>query len=61
VNGVDLNREGKVGVSVTGALRDSRDRRIGTSTGFPYSSATSWSTGSVSYQVILHCTATAPA
>jgi hypothetical protein len=50
--GVEVQGLGPVGVSITGYLPG----YTGTKTGFPNSSATSWSVYPATYKVILHCT-----
>jgi Ca2+-binding RTX toxin-like protein len=62
-NGVEVQGLGPVGVSITGVSTSQQnvggqavDVGMGTKTGFPNSSATSWSLRPVSYKVILHCT-----
>jgi hypothetical protein len=58
-NGVEVQGLGPIGVSITGTSPGIplSPRATGTLTGFPYSSATNWTTGTNSYKVILHCTA----
>ena len=53
-NGVEVAGLGPIGVSISG-VKTSGGWAIGTLTGFPNSSATSWSFGTNSYQVKLHC------
>ena len=55
--GVEVSGLGPIGVSITG-IKTSGGWAIGTLTGFPNSSATSWSINSNSYQVKLHCSKT---
>lgn len=60
--GVAVKGLGPIAVSITGistgpsTLSPGASIITGTRTGFPVSSATNWTTGSASYQVILHCT-----
>jgi hypothetical protein len=61
--GVEVEGLGPVGVSITGVNTTRQtvggedvDIGVGTKTGFPNSSATSWSLSPVSYRPILHCT-----
>jgi hypothetical protein len=60
-NGVEVQGLGPIGVSIRGVLAGpvvpgGLSYGRGTSTGFPNSSATNWTFGTNSYQVILHCT-----
>jgi hypothetical protein len=57
-NGVEVKGLGPIGVSITETFSSIFGSSLeeGTLTGFPSSSATNWTTGSASYQVILHCT-----
>ncbi len=55
--GVEVSGLGPIGVSITG-IKTSGGWAIGTLTGFPNSSATSWSINTNSYQVKLHCSKT---
>jgi hypothetical protein len=52
--GVEVAGLGPIGVSITG-IKTSGGWAVGTLTGFPNSSATSWSIYTNSYQVKLHC------
>jgi RTX calcium-binding nonapeptide repeat (4 copies) len=56
-DGVEVAGLGPIGVSITG-IKTSGGWAIGTLTGVPNSSATSWSIGTNSYQVRLHCSKT---
>ena len=56
-DGVEVAGLGPIGVSITG-IKTSGGWAIGTTTGVPNSSATSWSLGTNSYQVKLHCSRT---
>jgi hypothetical protein len=56
-DGVEVAGLGPIGVSISG-IKTSGGWAIGTRTGFPNSSATSWSLGTNSYQVRLHCSRT---
>ena len=56
-DGVEVAGLGPIGVSISG-IKTSGGWAVGTSTGFPNSSATSWSIGTNSYQVKLHCSKT---
>jgi len=56
--GVEVRGLGPIGVSITGtnlSLYTEPSRNYMTLTGSLYSSATNWTLGSASYQVILHC------
>jgi RTX calcium-binding nonapeptide repeat (4 copies) len=55
--GVEVTGLGPIGVSITG-IKTSGGWAVGTLTGFPNSSATSWSLNTNSYQVKLHCSRT---
>ncbi len=55
-NGVEVAGLGPIAVSITGVSTSPDRYANGTATGFPNSSATSWSLGTNSYQVKLHCT-----
>jgi hypothetical protein len=55
--GVEVVGLGPIGVSISG-VKTSGGWAIGTLTGFPNSSATSWSFGTNSYRVQLHCART---
>jgi hypothetical protein len=55
--GVEVAGLGPIGVSITG-IKTSGGWAIGTLTGFPNSSATSWRVTTNSYQVKLHCSKT---
>jgi hypothetical protein len=60
--GVEVLGLGPIGVSITDTLRESdpppgtSPRSLGTRTGFPSSSATNWTDGIASYEIVLHCT-----
>jgi hypothetical protein len=56
-DGVEVTGLGPIGVSISG-IKTSGGWAIGTLTGFPNSSATSWSIDTNSYQVKLHCSKT---
>jgi hypothetical protein len=58
--GVEVIGLGPISVSITGIALGSYfgiTYAVGTLTGFPYSSATSWSLRSNTYKVQLHCSA----
>jgi hypothetical protein len=62
-HGVEILQDSQpfsIGISITATVRPKGapliGRTYGTATGFPNSSATNWSFGRHSYQVILHCT-----
>jgi hypothetical protein len=57
-NGLEVALD-NAGISITGFQVqniDGKDYLIGTKTGFPNSSATSWTFGYAHYQMNLHCT-----
>jgi hypothetical protein len=54
--GVEVRGLGPIAVSITGVSTTTDSFANGTATGFPNSSATSWSLGTNAYQVVLHCT-----
>jgi RTX calcium-binding nonapeptide repeat (4 copies) len=56
-DGVEVAGLGPIGVSISG-IKTSGGWAIGTLTGFPQSSATSWSIGTNSYRVQPHCSST---
>ena len=56
-DGVEVAGLGPIGVSITG-IKTSGGWAVGTTTGVPNSSATSWSLFTNSYQVKLHCSKT---
>jgi RTX calcium-binding nonapeptide repeat (4 copies) len=59
IHGVEVAGLGKIGVSITGfktTTLTSGTYEIGSDTGWPNSSATSWDFGTNSYRVQLHCT-----
>ena len=62
LGGIEVSGLGPIGVSITGFFSVDLDtvwRITGADTGWPNSSATSWASGTNSYQVKLHCTKTA--
>jgi Ca2+-binding RTX toxin-like protein len=53
--GVEVKGLGPIGVSITGVSTDPGGRANGTLTGGTDSSATNWTTGTASYEIVLHC------